>query len=104
MSALFSVGNGFPESRTWLPARALDNTVHVLPANHTGATGGWTACGGSAVWGPDGRVQACPGDTTVVTAYLDPDRLSAARSVEPLFADLAAPAPEALRRRDSVRA
>jgi predicted amidohydrolase len=58
------------------------------------------------VWGPDGRllVQAGPGDTTVVTADLDPDRLSAARSAEPLLADLTAPAPEALRRRGTVQA
>lgn len=106
VSALFSVGNGFHESRTWLPARALDNTVYVLLANHTGTTGGWAACGGSAVWGPDGRLlaQAGPGDTTVVTADLDPDRLAAARSAEPLLADLTAPAPDALRRRGTVRA
>ena len=36
VGALFSVGNGFHESRTWLPARALDNTVYVLLANHVG--------------------------------------------------------------------
>ncbi|WP_086667408.1 carbon-nitrogen hydrolase family protein [Lentzea kentuckyensis] len=106
VSALFSVGNGFHESRTWLPARALDNTAYVLLANHVGSTGGWNACGGSAIWGPDGRIvaQAGPDETTVVTADLDPARLQRVRAAEPLLDDLRTPDPQALATRSRVSA
>ncbi|WP_217557922.1 carbon-nitrogen hydrolase family protein [Streptomyces sp. GbtcB6] len=74
LSALFSVGNGYQESRTWLPDRARDNGLYVLMANHVGHTGGWHACGSSAVWGPDGTVlaEAGPEATELVYADLDP--------------------------------
>lgn len=60
----------------------------------------------AATDGADGRLltQAGSDDTTLVIADLDPDRLSAVRSAEPLLADLTAPAPDALRRRGTVRA
>jgi predicted amidohydrolase len=105
VSALFSVGNGFHESRTWLPARALDNTAYVLLANHVGTTGGWNACGGSAIWGPDGRLvaQAGPDETTLVVADFDSARLDAVRAAEPLLDDLSAPERDAAEsRRDHV--
>ncbi|MCP2257140.1 putative amidohydrolase [Streptoalloteichus tenebrarius] len=106
VSALFSVGNGFHESRTWLPARALDNTVYVVLSNHVGTTGGWNACGGSAIWGPDGRVvaQAGPDETTIVGAVLDPARLARVRAAEPLLEDFSRPEPSALRDRVIVKA
>lgn len=106
VSALFSVGNGFHESRTWLPARALDNTAYVLLSNHVGCTGGWNACGSSAIWGPDGRIvaQAGPDETTVVTAELEPDRLARVRAAEPLLADVHTPDPQALAARSRVSA
>lgn len=104
VSALFSVGNGFHESRTWLPARALDNTCYVVLANHVGTTGGWNACGGSAAWGPDGRIvaQAGPDETTVVTAEFEPARLARVRAAEPLLADVGAIDPQALGARSRV--
>jgi predicted amidohydrolase len=90
VSALFSVGNGFHESRTWFPARALDNTCYAVLANHIGETGGWNACGASAIWGPDGRVlaEAGPDVPELITADLDPQKLSAARESEPMLRDL----------------
>ncbi|MGW2863093.1 carbon-nitrogen hydrolase family protein [Streptomyces sp. NPDC001205] len=90
VGALFGEGNGHHESRIWFPARAFDNTVYAVLANHVGTTGGWRACGGSAVWGPDGRVVAegSPTEEELVFADLLPDRLHAAREAEPMLRDL----------------
>ncbi|MFF2040034.1 carbon-nitrogen hydrolase family protein [Kitasatospora sp. NPDC058170] len=90
VGALFSVGHGHHESRTWFPARALDNTLYTLLANHVGTTGSWHTCGGSAVWSPDGRLlaEAGPDERELVLADLDPDVLRATRESETLLADL----------------
>lgn len=90
VGALFSVGHGHHESRTWFPARALDNTVYTLLANHIGESGGWNTCGTSAVWAPDGRLLAEAGADRreLVLVDLDPAVLSATRRSEPLLHDL----------------
>ncbi|WP_328887859.1 carbon-nitrogen hydrolase family protein [Streptomyces sp. NBC_00316] len=90
VGALFSVGNGYHESRTWFPARALDNTCYAVLANHIGTTGGWNTCGASAIWGPDGRphAEAGPDRRELITADLDPQTLIAARDSEPMLRDL----------------
>ncbi|GAA0578882.1 hypothetical protein GCM10010394_04270 [Streptomyces crystallinus] len=90
VGALFGVGNGYHESRIWFPARALDNTVYAVLANHVGRTGAWDTCGSSAVWGPDGRLvaEAGPRGEEIVWADLDPAVLSAAREAEPMLRDL----------------
>ncbi|MFE3858322.1 carbon-nitrogen hydrolase family protein [Streptomyces griseorubiginosus] len=90
VGALFSVGNGYHESRTWFPARALDNTCYAVLANHIGTTGGWNACGSSTIWGPDGRPLAEAGadQPELITADLDPHVLLAARDSEPMLRDL----------------
>ncbi|WP_052423740.1 carbon-nitrogen hydrolase family protein [Nonomuraea candida] len=90
VGGLFSVGNGYHESRTWFPARALDNTCYAVLANHIGTTGGWNACGSSAVWGPDGRplAEAGPDQPELITADLDPQVLLAVRDAEPMLRDL----------------
>ncbi|GAA1275070.1 carbon-nitrogen hydrolase family protein [Kitasatospora nipponensis] len=82
VGALFSVGGGEQQVRVWFPARALDNTVYTLLANHVGHTGGWNTCGGSAVWGPDGRLlaQAAPEGTDLAVADLDPAQLRRVRA------------------------
>ncbi|MER8100107.1 carbon-nitrogen hydrolase family protein [Kitasatospora sp. NPDC094016] len=92
VGALFSVGHGHHESRTWFPARALDNTLYTVLANHIGHTGGWHTCGGSAVWAPDGRLLAEAGEDRreLVVVDLDPAVLRAARESETMLADLAA--------------
>ncbi|MFF3113871.1 carbon-nitrogen hydrolase family protein [Kitasatospora sp. NPDC057904] len=98
VGALFSTGHGHHESRTWFPARTLDNTLYTVLANHIGVTGGWHTCGGSAVWGPDGRLIAEAGEDRreIVLADLDPAVLRGAREAETLLADLAAhPTPAA---------
>lgn len=90
VGALFGVGNGHHESRTWFPARALDDTMYAVLANHVGRAGSWQACGGSAVWGPDGRLiaEAGPDRTELVTVDLSPAALRAAREAEPVLRDL----------------
>ncbi|PKV87616.1 carbon-nitrogen hydrolase family protein [Streptomyces sp. TLI_146] len=90
VGALFGVGGGYHESRIWFPARAFDNTVYAVLANHVGRTGEWETCGGSAVWGPDGRVVAEAGadGEEIVLADLDPAALHAAREAEPMLRDL----------------
>ncbi|MQS13687.1 carbon-nitrogen hydrolase family protein [Streptomyces kaniharaensis] len=95
VGALFSVGHGHHESRTWFPARALDNTLYTVLANHIGTTGGWHTCGGSAVWSPDGRLLAEAGEDRreIVLADLDPVVLRTTRETEPLLADFAARLP-----------
>ncbi|MBD0670950.1 carbon-nitrogen hydrolase [Streptomyces sp. CBMA156] len=91
VGALFSVGHGHHESRTWFPARALDNTLYTVLANHIGRTGGRHTCGGSAVWGPDGRLIAEAGEDRreLVVVDLDPVFLRGTRERETLLADLA---------------
>ncbi|WP_199815232.1 MULTISPECIES: carbon-nitrogen hydrolase family protein [Streptomyces] len=91
VGALFSMGHGHHESRTWFPARALDNTLYTVLANHIGHTGGWHTCGGSAVWGPDGRLiaEASEDRREVVVVDLDPAVLRTTRETETLLADLA---------------
>ncbi|MEV7775354.1 carbon-nitrogen hydrolase family protein [Kitasatospora sp. NPDC086791] len=91
VGALFSVGHGHHESRVWFPARALDNTVYTVLANHIGRTGSWHTCGGSAVWGPDGRLiaEASEDRREVVVVDLDPTVLRTTRETETLLTDLA---------------
>ncbi|MFC0846379.1 carbon-nitrogen hydrolase family protein [Streptomyces noboritoensis] len=106
VGALFGVGGGYHESRVWFPARALDNTVYAVLANHVGRTGEWETCGSSAVWGPDGRVVAEAGSDgeAVVFADLDPDALRAARESEPMLRDLWEQREAAVMPRRAVRA
>lgn len=89
VSALFSVKTGFHQSRVWFPARAFDNTLYVLLSNHVGTTGGWAACGASAIWSPYGDVVAQAGRDRdeVITALLDPAVLAEVRERETVLAD-----------------
>ncbi|GAA2268522.1 carbon-nitrogen hydrolase family protein [Kitasatospora cystarginea] len=108
VGALFGVGSGHHESRTWFPARAMDNTCYAVLANHIGVTGGWNTCGGSAVWGPTGRLLAEAGQDLpeLVIADLEPEALLAARESEPMLRDLSelvGTATAARPRRDQVR-
>ncbi|MFD8753171.1 carbon-nitrogen hydrolase family protein [Kitasatospora sp. NPDC059577] len=91
VGALFSTGHGYHESRVWFPARALDNTLYTVLANHIGRTGPWQTCGASAVWGPDGRLiaEASEDRREVVVVDLDPTVLRTTRESETLLADLA---------------
>jgi predicted amidohydrolase len=94
-SALFSKGNGHHESRIWMPARALDNTIFVLMSNHIGSTGGWDTCGSSAIWSPYGKLLAegSSDQAGVISCSLDPALMREARSRESMLADYRAIAP-----------
>lgn len=89
VSALFSRSVGHHESRTWFPARALDNTFYVLMANHCGVTGGWDTCGGSAIWDPLGYLltEADADQEGIIFAELDMDTITKARKTENMLAD-----------------
>lgn len=90
VSALFSKEVGYHESRVWMPARALDNTMYVLMSNHIGSTGSWNACGKSGVWDPFGRLlaEANVDEQCVLSVDLDPDVLHTMRTRETMLADL----------------
>lgn len=90
VSSLFSVGGGYHESRVWFPARALDNTIYAVMSNHIGITGGWNACGSSAVWDPMGDLvaEAASDSQGLVVVDLDPSRIEEARAREPMLDDV----------------
>ncbi|MDI2126522.1 carbon-nitrogen hydrolase family protein [Yinghuangia seranimata] len=90
VGGLFSCGGGEVQVRGWFPARAIDNTMYALLSNHVGPAGPWLAAGGSAVWGPDGRLVAQgPGEgEAVVCADLDPNELARVRAELTMLADL----------------
>ncbi|WP_372407514.1 carbon-nitrogen hydrolase family protein [Streptomyces luteireticuli] len=67
-SALHDTEDGPRKLATLYPAMARDNGLCVALANHVGASGPFTACGLSAVWGPDGRVLAERADAGPVLA------------------------------------
>ncbi|WP_329566867.1 carbon-nitrogen hydrolase family protein [Kitasatospora sp. NBC_01266] len=90
VGALFSRGGGRQQVDTWFPARAIDNTVYVLLANHIGHTGGMDTCGHSAGWGPDGRLLSALGETETGLAVvdLDPARLREVREDLRMLSDI----------------
>ncbi|WP_255056552.1 carbon-nitrogen hydrolase family protein [Nocardia otitidiscaviarum] len=59
-SSLYGSGPGQRERAAIMPALAERNGLHVVLANHLGPAGAYDACGGSAIWAPDGtRVAEC---------------------------------------------
>lgn len=74
VSALFSKGNGYSESRIWFPARALDNTIYTAMCNYVGKTGIWDTCGSSGVWNPLGKLvkEASSDEEEILIVDLDP--------------------------------
>lgn len=69
-SSLYGTGDGVRERATVYPGLAEDLDLYVVLANHVGAAGPWTGCGGAALWGPGGVLLAEADDrtATVVTA------------------------------------
>ncbi|MBH1933342.1 carbon-nitrogen hydrolase family protein [Streptomyces sp. AV19] len=70
-SSLHDTEDGPRKLATLYPAMARDNALYVALANHVGPSGAFTACGLSAVWGPDGRVLAERADAGLVLAKAD---------------------------------
>jgi predicted amidohydrolase len=91
VGALFGTGGGRTQRAVWFPARALDNTMYALLANHIGATGDFETCGHSSVWGPDGHLLADAGETTagLAVADLDPAVLREVRADLTMVAEIA---------------
>lgn len=89
VSALFSKGNGYSESRIWFPARALDNTMYTAMCNFVGKTGIWDSCGSSGVWDPLGKVisEASSDDEELLVVDLIPEKLKEARAAEQMLVD-----------------
>lgn len=82
VGSMFGRGRGAHKRATVCPARALDNAVYVVVANHSGPSGPYHGCGGSAVWSPDGTLLADAGiaDPGLATTRLDPELLARARA------------------------
>ncbi len=74
-----------------MPARAFENGVYLLYANHTGVECGVTYLGGSCIVGPDGNDLARAGDAEeVISAKLDPARVTASQARLPYHQDVRA--------------
>ncbi|WP_067472366.1 carbon-nitrogen hydrolase family protein [Actinomadura hibisca] len=95
VSALFPRGRGERKRAVLGPARALDNALYVVAANHNGPSGSLYGCGNSAIWGPDGNLLADAGDADpgLAVARLDPKVLAEARSGDLPMADPSFTAP-----------
>ncbi len=102
VGAMFGRGRGAQRRATICPARALDNACYVVVANHSGRSGPYDGCGGSAVWGPDGAllVDAGMADPGLATARLDPEVLARARAEDLVLVDPSLGAP--VQRRNGV--
>ena len=89
VSALFSKGNGYSESRIWFPARALDNTMYTAMCNYVGKTGVWDTAGSSGVWNPLGKLvkEASKDEEELLIVDLDPSKLKEAREGELMLQD-----------------
>jgi 5-aminopentanamidase len=95
VGAMFARGRGAHKRATLCPARALDNACYVVVANHSGPSGPYDGCGGSAIWDPDGRPLADAGaaDPGLATARLDPEVLARARTGDLVLVDPSLSAP-----------
>nr|WSX52010.1 carbon-nitrogen hydrolase family protein [Streptomyces sp. NBC_00974] len=70
-SSLYGTGGGIAERAAVHPGIARDHGMYVVLANHVGAAGPWTGCGGSAVWAPDGTLLAEADEHTPSIAVAD---------------------------------
>lgn len=92
---MFPRGRGARRRATLCPARALDNAGYVVVANHTGRSGPYHGCGGSAVWDPEGTllVDADGADPGIAAARLEPEVLARARAEDLVLVDPSLDAP-----------
>lgn len=72
-----------------VPARAFENGVYVLYANHAGVEGDLSYLGESCIIGPDGKdVARAGGGQETIAAEIDPARVAAAQARLPYHRDL----------------
>ncbi len=80
-----------PRQAHWealLKARAIENQCYVAGVNRVGRGGGHEFAGGSVILDPLGLVAAqAEADETVITADIDPDRVSEVRKKFPFLCD-----------------
>lgn len=82
IGAMFPGERGERKRAIVCPARALDNAMYVVAANHSGKSGPLHGCGGSAIWDPEGTQLADAGSAEpgLAIAHLDPDVLARVRA------------------------
>jgi predicted amidohydrolase len=95
VGAMFPGERGRHKRAIVCPARAMDNAMYVVAANHNGPSGSYLGCGGSAVWDPLGILLADAGsaDPGIATATLDPGLLARARAEDFVLVDPSLSAP-----------
>lgn len=71
-----------------VPTRAFENGIWLAYANHAGEENGFTYLGGSRIVAPDGEEVAVAGpDQSLISARIDLERVSSARSRLPYLRD-----------------
>lgn len=80
----------FPRLRHWeilVHARAIENQIFFLAANHVGQSGSVAFCGSSRIVDPFGIVMASASEESeaLITAEIRKDRLSSVRNAMPVF-------------------
>jgi len=95
VGALFPGERGDHKRATVCPARALDNAMYVVAANHSGLSGPYDGCGHSAIWQPTGVVltDADSADPGLAIACLDPGVVARARAEDFVLVDPSLGAP-----------
>ncbi|MFD3548001.1 carbon-nitrogen hydrolase family protein [Streptomyces sp. NPDC058655] len=69
--SLYGTGEGVRERATVHPGIAREHGLYVALANHVGAAGPWTGCGGAAFWAPGGEILAEADDRTPGVVTVD---------------------------------
>lgn len=73
-----------------MPARAFENGIYLLYANHAGKEGDLTYLGASCIVGPDGKDLARATDIeAIITAEVDPSEVTTAQERLPFLRDVA---------------
>ena len=92
---MFGGNRGAHKRATVCSARALDNAMYVVAANHIGPSGPYHGCGGSAVWNAEGILLADADSTDpgLATARLDPELLARVRGEDYVLMDPSRSAP-----------
>lgn len=82
VGGLFSRGAGERTRAIRGAARAVDNSMYVLFANHVGSQGAYIGSGHSAIWDPNGDVRADAGleSPGLAVATLDPEVFAGSRA------------------------
>lgn len=95
IGAMFPGERGTRKRSIVCAARAVDNAMYVVAANHIGRSGPYDGSGGSAVWDPMGAVLADAGDADpgIACGRLDPQVLTGARAEDFVLLDPSLTAP-----------